>query len=182
MHLRPPDPHLELSDGEVLLRVPTPDDAALVAELVRASCSYMQPWLPWASPDYTEETALDYWEKRVDPTAHPLLIFNSNGTLVGAVALDRLNMRDRVAELGYWIGAGHTGNGYATRATNMVARHAIDTIGLERVEILCSVKNEASRKVAERSIATYEGVKKKRLRVGDEQHDAHCFFVVSEDI
>jgi RimJ/RimL family protein N-acetyltransferase len=181
MPIKPPDPHLELTDGVIMLRAPTPHDAAPVAELVRASCCYMQPWLPWASPDYTEETALEYWEKRVDPTAHPLLIFNSDGTLVGAVGLDRFNMRDRVAELGYWIGAGHRGRGYATRATNIVARHAIDTVGLERVEILCSVKNEASSRVAERSIATYEGVKKKRLRVGHEQHDAHCFVVVSEE-
>jgi RimJ/RimL family protein N-acetyltransferase len=180
MLLKPSDPHLELTDGEVLLRAPVPKDAAAVAALVRASYKSMQPWLPWATKDYSEDTALEYWEKRVDPTSHPLLIFNINGTLVGAVGLDRFNRRDGVAELGYWIGVGHRGRGYATRATNLVLRHAIDTVGLERVEIICSVNNEPSRRVADRSIATYEGIRKKRLRVGDEQHDAHCFYVVSD--
>lgn len=180
MSLRPRDPHLELTDGTVLLRAGTPEDAPLVTRLVLASLSHLQPWLPWATSSYTEDSALEYFSGHVDPTAHPFLVFNMEGQLVGGTGLNRIDLLNLTADIGYWIGAGHMGKGYATRATNLMAKHAVETVGLERVEIICSVENEASRKVAERSIATYEGIQKSRLRVDGRQHDAHCYVVVND--
>ncbi|NJR41578.1 MAG: GNAT family N-acetyltransferase [Akkermansiaceae bacterium] len=164
-----------------MLRAPTADDAPYVAQLVAASVDHLQPWLPWVSASYDEESAHEYFAGHVDPTAHPLLIFNSNGQLGGGYRTSIGSICENgVAYLGYWLGVGHTGRGYATRATNLVARHAIDTVGLERVEILCSVHNKASIRVAERSIATYEGVQQKRLQVDGVQHDAHCYVVLND--
>lgn len=48
MPIKPPDPHLELTDGAIMLRAPTAGDAASVAELVVASVDHLQPWLQWA--------------------------------------------------------------------------------------------------------------------------------------
>lgn len=183
MPVRPPDPHLELTDGVIMLRAPTADDASSVAQLVLASLEHLQPWLQWAKPTYTEQSALDYFGGRIDPTAHPMLIFNAEGQMVGGSGLNRFDVQNRVADLGYWIGVGHTGKGYAKRAATLVARHAIDTVGVERLEILTSVDNEASIRVAEclvrEGIAVYEGVQKKRLQVAGVQHDTHCYIVLS---
>ena len=180
MPIKPPDPHLELTDDVIMLRAPTADDAESVAQLVLDSVTHLQPWLPWATSTYTAESALEYFSGRVDATAHAMLIFDGKGQLVGGAGLNRFDMVNRVADLGYWVARGHTGQGYATRATNLLAKHAIETVGLERLELIMSVYNKASIRVAEKSIAMYEGLQKNRLHVGGVQHDAHCYVVLNK--
>ncbi|MDP8929607.1 MAG: GNAT family N-acetyltransferase [Actinomycetota bacterium] len=45
-----------------------------------------------------------------------------------------------------------------------------------------SVANAASRRVAERLGLTCEGIRRRALRIADEQHDAHVFVAFPEDL
>jgi RimJ/RimL family protein N-acetyltransferase len=55
-------------------------------------------------------------------------------------------------------------------------------LGLERVEILTAVENEASRRVAERAGATLEGTVRHRFLLHGVYHDAHLYSLVRTDI
>jgi len=62
------------------------------------------------------------------------------------------------ANVGYWVRTGQTGQGIATAAVRRVARFGFEDLGLRRLELLVAVDNLASRRVAEKVGATFEGI------------------------
>lgn len=171
---------IELSDGVVSVRTPTEADAATVVDAIQSSVHEVGRWLPFATPDYGIDDALAWITGEIDP-GHPLVIVAPGGRIVGTTGLNQLNETNQLANLGYWLRTDATGHGYATRATRLVARYGIQRLGLRRVEILMAVGNEASKKVAERAGAHFEGTLRDRLLIGDESHDAHVFSFVRGD-
>ena len=56
----------------------------------------------------------------------------------------------RAVELGYWLAAGHTGRGLATRAAAVLTEVALASPLIDHVEIRCEVGNAASARVPAR--------------------------------
>lgn len=172
---------MELTDGTVTLRTPTDDDAPAVAAAVRDSLESLRPWMPWATDDYDEAGAREWIHGIVEPSSVRFVITDVGGRIVGSTGLngiDRLNAR---ANLGYWLRDDATGCGYATRAARLVAEYGMTELGLHRLEILMSVENEASRRVAIRAGAQYEGVQRGRLLLQGRPHDAHSYIFLSDE-
>ncbi|NEE40986.1 GNAT family N-acetyltransferase, partial [Streptomyces sp. SID7982] len=61
------------------------------------------------------------------------LTLRGNGTLVGALGIDRRS-RPGTYEVGYWSTKEHRGNGYATEAVLGSARWAFVSLGADRLE------------------------------------------------
>ncbi len=172
---------VELTDGRITVRSPTDDDAAEVAAAVQASLPSLRPWMPWATDDYDRDAALDWIRNVLEPAAVPLVIESESGAIVGSTGLNSIDEDNRRANLGYWLRPEATGNGYASAATGLAAAYGIRELGFQRIEIMMSVENEPSRRVAERSGAIYEGIQQRRLRYHDRQHDAHSFVFLADD-
>lgn len=170
-----------LSDGVITLRAATLADAAAMAAVVRSSVAELAPYMPWATEVY-DEAAARAWIERMGPNDLQCLIVGDDGELAGACGLDQVNEINRSANLGYWLRSDRTGRGWATRATRLLARHGLTRLGLERIEILMAVENEASRRVAERAGATFEGTLRRRLLLHGRFHDAHLYSLVREDL
>jgi ribosomal-protein-serine acetyltransferase len=167
-----------LTDGWIALRPPERRDASAIAEAVRASLTELEPWMPWASFAYDEAAALEWIAQ---PGEHPFLIDDGTGRVIGSCGLhgvDALNLR---ANLGYWVRTDCTGRGVATAATRLLVVHGIGTLRLQRLEIVMSVHNDASRRVAERAGAIHEGVLRRRLLLHGIAHDAHSYSIVAGD-
>ena len=171
---------MELTDGNVTLRTPTDDDAPAVAEAVRASLDRLAPWMPWATEGYDEAAALQWIRRELEPKAVNLVVVDGDGRIVGSTGLNQLDEHNRRANLGYWLRADATGRGLATAATRLVAAHGLNDLGLHRIEVIMSVENEPSRRVAERAGAVYEGVQRGRLLLHGRFHDVHCFVFLGE--
>ena len=110
------------------------------------------------------------------------MIQRSSGRFAGATGLNQFDPIARRANLGYWFRTSSTGRGYATESVLAVARFGFTTLELERIEIVAAVGNLRSQRVATCAGATREGIARRRLRVGDVQHDAVVFSLVREDI
>jgi ribosomal-protein-serine acetyltransferase len=97
---------------------------------------------------------------------------------VGLVGLDRISASG-TANVGYWVRTGHTGQGIATAAVRLVARFGFEDLGLLRLELLIAVDNPASRRVAEKVGATFEGVLPAGAcgdgELGELESDSYCF-------
>lgn len=172
---------MELTDGTITLRPPVEADADGVAARVLASLPELAPWMPWATEAYDTASALAWVRREIDPTAHPFLIVDDTGAVVGSAGINKVDGLNRSANLGYWLSTGATGYGYATRATRLIAHHGLDDLGLHRIEVVMAVENTASRAVAERAGATYEGIQRGGLLLGDVHHDAHQYSFVAGD-
>jgi ribosomal-protein-alanine N-acetyltransferase len=75
--------------------------------------------------------------------------------LAGAISL--MNIKDGVAELGYWVGAPYWGRGIATCAARCLIDFGLSELGLRRIHARCLSRNPASGKVLLRCGFTHTG-------------------------
>lgn len=169
---------MELTDGIVTLRPPVEADAPEIVAGVRSSQQELYPWLPWATADYDLPDALQWINLQLDP--HPHVIVDQTNQVVGTTGLNGIDEQHGRANLGYWLRTDRSGNGFATRATSLLAHHGLTTLGFHRIEIIMSVENEPSRAVARRSGAVYEGVLRNRLLLHGRLHDAHSYSIIAD--
>jgi RimJ/RimL family protein N-acetyltransferase len=170
-----------LTDDRLSIRPPVEDDAPVVAAAVRSSLAELAPWMPWATPTYDESDALAWMRRELGTGEHPFVMIAPDGEIVGSCGINRPDELNRFANLGYWVRADRVGRGYATSATRLLAAWGFRELGLARIEIVMSVENEPSRRVAERVGATHEGVMRRRLLLHGRHHDAHLFSLVPSD-
>jgi [ribosomal protein S5]-alanine N-acetyltransferase len=86
------------------------------------------------------------------------------GRLVGCASLREIDRVHLQAELGYWIGVPHWGQGYATEAAKAIIRCGLETLGLNRICAHHMARNPASGRVLERVGMQKEGVLRQRVR------------------
>ena len=67
------------------------------------------------------------------------------------------------------------GLGYATEATKGLINYGFKELSLYRIEIIMSVRNIASRLVAEKAGASFEGTLSNRLFLHGDLHDAYLY-------
>ncbi len=134
--------------------------------------------MPWASDTYSADDAL-FWIDNSEETS--FVILDVTGAVVGNCGLNSFDQLNRRANLGYWVHSGHTGRGIATAAATLVASHGLTELGLLRLEVVMSVHNLGSRRVAERIGATHEGTLHNRLLLKGVSHDAHSFSITKLD-
>ena len=71
---------------------------------------------------------------------------------------------------------GQTGQGIATAAVRLIARFGFEDLGLQRLELLVAADNLASRRVAEKVGARFEGVLPAGPHgQGELEHTSYCF-------
>jgi ribosomal-protein-serine acetyltransferase len=175
---------IRLTDEEILLRPFRLDDASDLCYAVRESLQELSPWMSWATDDYSERTAREYisvararWEEH----AFYGFVVLRGEDLLGACTLSSIHPIYHFCNLGYWVRTSCHGQGIAGRAAKLTARFAFEHLGLIRVEIVISVGNRASQRVAEKIGAHYEGVLLNRMVVGRSIYDAHMYSLLPSD-
>jgi len=150
----------------LILRCPTPDDIDEVNAAVAESLPRLKPWMPWAQDAPTRERADTEFRamqarflKREDLA---MFMFerapgDAQGRFVGGCGLHRIRWDVRCFEIGYWRRSGAAA-GLIDEAVQALTRVAFDDFNARRVEIRMDANNHASRRVAQRSGYTFEGV------------------------
>jgi RimJ/RimL family protein N-acetyltransferase len=120
-------------------------------------------WMPWARVDQVlEQTETHCREEQARWHAREEIDFcffgRDSGSFVGKGGLHTIDWTVPKVEVGYWIRSSCVGRGIATEATAALVALARDHLGARRVELTCDARNAASRRVAEKSGFTLEGV------------------------
>ena len=178
---------LRLRGRGILLRLTTDDDIAALWEATVASKSELIPWLAWCHEDYSLEEAAQWLALCRDGwAARDMFYFavtdEAGGPIIGACGLNHVDWPNRRANLGYWVRTGEHGRGVATEAARLLARYALEELGLARLEIVVGCGNQASERVAVKLGATREGVLRNRLWLGGRSHDAVSYSLTGEDL
>jgi RimJ/RimL family protein N-acetyltransferase len=151
---------VQLRDGELELRRWTLDDVpALVAA---CNDDEIRRWLPMIPSPYTEEDARTYIQGRVPNVGPHQFAITEGGSVVGAIGLD-VTESIRQGTIGYWCAREARGRGVTTCALRMLSRHAIDDLGLERLQLFTDPDNHASQRVAEKVGYQREGTVRSHL-------------------
>ena len=168
-----------LSNDVCTLRPPIESDAGELVESVARSLPELAPWMPWATAAYDVAAALSWITGEIEPDMHRFLIID-DGAIAGTCGLNGIDARNNRANLGYWRRSDRRRRGLATSAARLLADHGLRELGFHRIEIIMAVDNHASRRVAERVGATFEGTMRDRLLLHDRYHDAHLFSIVPD--
>jgi RimJ/RimL family protein N-acetyltransferase len=109
-------------------------------------------------PGFPETWLERYEEGRRDGTREGFAIVGGDGAHLGAAVAPRIDREARTAELGYVVVRDARGRGVATDALRLLTGWAFGELDLHRLELLISVDNEPSKRVAERCGYVREGV------------------------
>jgi ribosomal-protein-serine acetyltransferase len=158
------------------------DDATAIWQAVRESMNELQPWMPWCHPGYAIDETRSWLSAQVQAfqqrSAFEFAIITDEGGYVGGCGLNQIDPLNQRANLGYWVRSSAAGKGIATAATILTRDWGFANTDLVRIEILVAVGNLASRRVAEKSGAVYEGTLRTRLTVHGTRHDAAMYSFV----
>ncbi|MBL8848460.1 MAG: GNAT family N-acetyltransferase [Planctomycetaceae bacterium] len=166
----------------IRLRQYRSDDVDAVADAVLESQAELSIWMPWCHPDYGRQDAAawvasrpDAWQRNEEKS---FLVVAADDQLLGGCGIHRINLQNGVGELGYWVRSSATRRGVATEATRLACAWAFEVAGLHRIEILASVENVASQRVAEKAGGVREGILRERLLLHGRRHDCVLYSIV----
>ena len=155
------------------------NDAPFAWQAARESLAELQLWMPWAHADYSIEETKSWLTTQVQAfqqgTNFEFAITSATGEYLGGCGLNQIDALNQRANLGYWVRSSATGKGVATTAVQLLRNWGFAHTELVRLEVLIAVSNTASRRVAEKSGAEYEGTMRGRLRVHGTRHDAAMY-------
>jgi RimJ/RimL family protein N-acetyltransferase len=114
--------------------------------------------VPDPPPPGFARTWFDAYEAgRVIGTREAFAILGPDGDFLGVAVAPRIDREGLTLELGYVIAPHARGRGVATEALKLLTAWAFDELGARRLELLISVDNDASKRVAAKVGYVYEG-------------------------
>jgi len=145
----------ELPTSRLLLRSWRKSDAPELKVALDGNLEHLQAWLPWAmsepSPIAVLEDRLELFARQFHAGEQWLFAIwsRSRDALLGGAGLHPRIGEDGL-EMGYWLQAAATGQGFMTEAADALTRLALQQPGIERVQIRCDPENAASAAVPRR--------------------------------
>jgi len=108
-------------------------------------------------PDFAQTWFAAYERGRDDGSREAFAIVDGDGTFLGLALAPYIERDTGTVELGYVVVPEARGRGVATAGLRMLTDWAFRQLGAERLELLISVENGASKRVAEHCGYRYEG-------------------------
>ena len=155
---------MELRDGDLALRPWTGNDISALA--VACNDPEIAYWIPTIPSPYTEDDARAFVSGEVSPGESYSLAITLDERISGGIGMG-VNAHDYRGRVGYWVASSARGRGVCTRALRLLSRHALDELGLQRLELITDPENRASQRVAEKVGFHREGVLRAHMRHPD---------------
>ncbi|WP_258171497.1 GNAT family N-acetyltransferase [Paenibacillus sp. R14(2021)] len=108
------------------------------------------------------------------------MVVEATQQLIGCISLNITSEHQR-AEIGYWLGSAHWGQGYATEAARRVVRFGFEDLRLNRIFGAAMTKNPASAAVLKKAGMQHEGCFKQHIRKWNEFEDVDYFGITKTD-
>lgn len=122
---------------------------------------------------------IEWWEQGRGVTL-AITRRTSPSILLGTVSLRRY-VRDRRAELGYWLGHSAWGFGFATEATRAIIDFGFRELALARIYAQVLAGNTASMRVLDKLRMVGEGVKRQHVRKGNKLVDIVLYGLLRDE-
>ena len=171
-------------NDETELRLPTELDAIEIFQIVRENLKYLQRWMPWATDDYSLDSARAFIKHNLQSLADKHE-FNVTITycnkIVGVIGFHSLDWTNKSINLGYWVSEEMQGRGLVTRAAEVLINYAFEVMQLNRVQINCDEENSKSRRIPERLGFKQEGMFRQTQWLHDHFENLVVYSMLAED-
>ncbi len=169
---------LRICSGDVRLRPWAWTDAPALVR--NANSARVARYLGDAFPHpYAPSAAAGWLDRVVGRAPVTQLAIEIDSEAAGCVGLMmKTNEYRYTAELGYWLGERHWGQGVATEAARAAIEYGFSTFGLRRIESEVIAGNAASARVLEKAGMALEGVLKCAITKHGVTNDVLLYSVV----
>jgi len=152
----------QLTDGRLAIRAYWPGVAAAKFEAVNESMAEIGPsfsnWyegIPLAEVAKHVQESVQAWQ---EGTWYDFAVTPADSdAYLGHAGLDHVDQGTGTTNVGYWVRSSQTGRGVATAAVRLLTQFAFEDLGLQRLELVITIGNQPSRRVAEKLEARCEG-------------------------
>lgn len=155
-----------------------------LTRVVGENLEELKLWMPWATDDYSVESAREFIKLNLsgfaDNGSFGASVF-FEGNLVGGIGFHNLDLRNKSAHLGYWLAKEAQGKGIMTRCCRALIDYLLGDFGLNRIQINCNIENAKSRAIPERLGFQLEGIHRQVEFLGDDFRDWAVYAMLKED-
>jgi [ribosomal protein S5]-alanine N-acetyltransferase len=170
----------------VTCRLITPEDAPVLAELLRLNRDFLAPWEPLRGSDYFTEDAQRIaiqgaLREHQEGRNLPLVIVDGADGVVGRITLNNIvRGAFQSCSVGYWVSEAAGGRGVATAALTQVISIAFGELGLHRIQAETLLHNVASQRVLERNGFVRIGVAPTYLKIAGRWQDFILYQLIND--
>lgn len=162
-------------------------DVEQLYEAAKESIEHVHPWLPWCHPEYSRKDSQQWIERTQrmwqENREFEFAVLTADEVMfLGGCGLNQIDHPHKVVNLWFWVRGSARGQDVAPTAGLMTARFAFEQLGFARIEIIMSVENRASQRVAEKMGATQEGVLRERMELHGSRHNAYLYSLLAGEI
>jgi ribosomal-protein-serine acetyltransferase len=152
--------------------------------LIDRNRDHLRRWLPWVEATLTAADSAAFIRRSLDQQARQEAVVDGvflEGRLAGVVSLVRVDLANRSAMIGYWLGEVQQGKGLMTRACQAMIDYAFGEMGLNRLEIKAAPGNSKSLAVAVRLGFSLEGVERQAAWLYDHFEDMVVYSLLRQE-
>ena len=171
-------------DSELTLRTFTAGDADEIFATATQNRDHLQPFMRWMKPDFSLDSSKEFIARSsLGSEERKSLGFGifRNKKLIGTIGFVYFDWEAHKTEIGYWLVKSEVGKGVVSAVCKTLFRYAFDELGLNRIEIRCSVENLRSAHVPERLGFTKEGVLRQAELLHGRLHDFNIYGLLAQD-
>jgi RimJ/RimL family protein N-acetyltransferase len=139
---------------------PTLNMAKTIFKVIDKNRKHLDPWFPWPKLTLKVEDSLKYLFDKEEKTKKGKKVEYGifiNKEYIGNISIFDINEEKKSCEIGYWLSSSHIRNGYMTEAVKILEKQVFEKLKLNRIQIKCDERNEASFGVAKKCDYKYEG-------------------------
>ena len=152
------------------LRPPEKNDAIKLLALIDRNRERLLDYFPVTSRQIVDLRTCKYYIKQKTTEAakrehYTFVIEDENKTLLGLFILKNIDWWVPKGEMAYFIDKDREGKGIMTKAMAEMIRYCFDTLEMNKLFILTSTDNHASRKIAEKNGFKIEVILRENYRI-----------------
>ena len=177
-------PNCTLTTERLVLRPPKVADAPAIYDGYARDPDVARYviWTPHASIAETDEFLQHFVASAERDDSYPwVMTLRRERSVIGAM---HLRVHRPWAEFGFNIARAYWNRGFGTESVQAVIEFGLGLPGIERIQAICHVENEASRRVMEKAGMRLEGVLRRYLvfpNLGEAAQDVFMYAVTWED-
>lgn len=174
-----------LSTARLVLSLPTISDLEDIVFHANSTSEIAENTITFPYP-YREEHA-HFWFKMAEEGFQKKEAFifgireKENLKLIGGIGL-HLDLANRKAEIGYWIGKSFWNKGYVTEALQKIVEFGFEELHLNKMYASHFPHNPASGKVLQKNGFEFEGILKQEVLKNGQFLDLHRYAIFQENI
>lgn len=123
-----------------------------VFKLVQDNRQMLGKWFPWVDSMKTiedERAFIEFAQLEYEKKNLMACVIVVNGVIAGMIDLHNIDLKNLVAEIGYWLGTDFQHRGLMHICVDKLCRYSFNQMGLKEIKLLARPGNQASRHVAE---------------------------------